>query len=81
MLIPEGENENTEVYENDHKSSHNDTKRLGYCVDSHQDHDKYSKKYIFYCYNHVTWWRNQAEWSNFDDFQSISRPASKSLNL
>ena len=54
MLIPEGENENTEVYENDHKSSHNDTKRLGYCVDSHQDHDKYSKKYIFYCYNHVT---------------------------
>ena len=55
LLIPVGETENTEVYENDHRFSHNDTKRSRYCVDSVDDHDNYGKKYVFYCCNHVTW--------------------------
>ena len=54
MLIPEGETENTEVCENEHKLSHDGTKRLGYCVDSRHETDNYCKKCVFYCYNRVT---------------------------
>ena len=47
VLIPEGETGDTETCENEHKSPHDGTKRLEYCIDSHRDHDNHCKNMFF----------------------------------